>query len=143
MGFGMGAAIGAHFASGDACLVVTGDGSFNMNLNELTTAVKHHVPLVVAVMNNNALGMIRKLQTARKARRARAMSALYLGVDYAALARAMGARGVTVTEEEDVDEAVKNALDGTPPRRHRFQAPHQHGHLGELWTTQQDRSFPS
>ena len=66
MGFGMGAAIGAHFASGDTCLVVTGDGSFNMNMNELTTAVKHHVPLVVAVMNNNALGMIRKLQTARK-----------------------------------------------------------------------------
>ena len=114
MGFGMGAAIGAHFASGDVCLVITGDGSFNMNLNELTTAVKHHVPLVVAVMNNNALGMIRKLQTARGTKGS-AMSSLYLGVDYAALARAMGARGVTVTEEEDVDEAVKNALDGTLP----------------------------
>ena len=85
-----------------------------MNLNELTTAVKHHVPLVVAVMNNNALGMIRKLQTARGTKGS-AMSSLYLGVDYAALARAMGARGVTVTEEEDVDEAVKNALDGTLP----------------------------
>ena len=114
MGFGMGAAIGAHFASGDTCLVVTGDGSFNMNMNELTTAVKHHVPLVVAVMNNNALGMIRKLQTARKVKGS-GVNALYLNVDYAALARSMGARGVTVTEEEDVDEAVKNALDGPLP----------------------------
>lgn len=114
MGFGMGAAIGAHFASGDTCLVVTGDGSFNMNMNELTTAVKHHVPLVVAVMNNNALGMIRKLQTARKVKGS-GVNALYLNVDYAALARSMGARGVTVTEEENVDEAVRNALDGPLP----------------------------
>ena len=113
MGFGMGAAIGAHFASGDVCLVVTGDGSFNMNFNELTTAVKHHVPLVVAVLNNNALGMIRKLQTARRSKGG--VNALYLDVDYAALARAMGARGVTVTEEEDPEEAVKRALDGPLP----------------------------
>ena len=114
MGFGMGAAIGAHFASGDTCLVVTGDGSFNMNFNELTTAVKHHVPLVVAVLNNNSLGMIRKLQTARGTRNMSA-SSLYLGVDYAALAEAMGARGVAVAEEEDVTEAVERALDGPLP----------------------------
>ena len=114
MGFGMGAAIGAHFASGDTCLVVTGDGSFNMNFNELTTAVKHHVPLVVAVLNNNSLGMIRKLQTARKTKNMSA-SSLYLGVDYAALAEAMGARGATVAEEEDVTEAVERALDGALP----------------------------
>ena len=114
MGFGMGAAIGAHFASGDTCLVVTGDGSFNMNMNELTTAVKHHVPLVVAVLNNNALGMIRKLQTARKVKGS-GVNALYLNVDYAALAQAMGARGVTVNEDEDVEEAVAAALDGPLP----------------------------
>ena len=114
MGFGMGAAIGAHFASGDTCLVITGDGSFNMNFNELTTAVKHHVPLVVAVMNNNALGMIRKLQTARKVKGS-GVNSLYLNVDYAALARAMGARGETVTEDEDIDDAVARVLEGTLP----------------------------
>lgn len=114
MGFGMGAAIGAHFASGDTCLVITGDGSFNMNCNELTTAVKHHVPLVVAVLDNNALGMIRKLQIGRKVKGS-GVNSLYLNVDYAALARAMGARGVTVTEDEDVETAVREALDGPLP----------------------------
>lgn len=122
MGFGTGAAIGAHFASGDVCLVITGDGSFNMNFNELTTAVKHHVPLVVAVLNNNALGMIRKLQTARKVKGS-GVNSLYLNVDYAALARAMGARGVTVTEDEDIDEAIDAALDGPLPLVIDFRIP--------------------
>lgn len=114
MGFGTGAAIGAHFASGDTCLLVTGDGSFNMNFNELTTAVKHHVPLVVAVMNNNSLGMIRKLQAERRIKNS-GVNSLYLNVDYAALARAMGARGITVEEYGDIDAALNAALDGPLP----------------------------
>lgn len=122
MGFGMGAAIGAHFASGDTCLVITGDGSFNMNFNELTTAVKHHVPLVVAVLNNNSLGMIRKLQTERRVRHS-GVSSLYLNVDYAALAQSMGARGVTVGEDEDIETAIDRALQGTLPLVIDFRIP--------------------
>ena len=122
MGFGMGAAIGAHFASGDTCLVITGDGSFNMNFNELTTAVKHHVPLVVAVLDNNSLGMIRKLQHYRKSKTSR-VDSLYLNVDYAALAQAMGARGVTVPEDADCETAIREALDGPLPLVIDFKIP--------------------
>lgn len=121
MGFGLGAAIGAHFASGDMCLLVTGDGSFNMNFNELTTAVKHHIPVVIAVINNNSLGMIRKLQAASKSKSN--VNAPYLNVDYAALARSMGARGVTVSETEDLDAAIDNALDGPLPLVIDFRIP--------------------
>lgn len=122
MGFGMGAAIGAHFASGDTCLVITGDGSFNMNMNELTTAVKNHVPLVVAVLNNNALGMIRKLQNERRSPKS-GVSTLYLNVDYAALARSMGARGVTVSETDDLETAIDDALAGPLPLVMDFRIP--------------------
>lgn len=122
MGFGLGAAIGAHFASGDVCLLITGDGSFNMNFNEITTAVKHHVPLVVAVLNNNSLGMIRKLQSERRAKTS-GISSLYLNVDYAALAQSMGARGVTVEEFSDLDAVLDDALEGSLPLVIDFKIP--------------------
>ncbi len=114
MGFGVGAAIGAHFRRGGRCIVITGDGSFNMNFNEITTAVKHHVPLVVIVMNNNSLGMIRKLQLERKSRQTPA-SSLYLNVDYAALAAAMGARGLRLDEDGDVEAVLDEAFAQTTP----------------------------
>ena len=94
MGFGLGAAIGAHFASGDPCLLITGDGSFNM-------------------INNNSLGMIRKLQAASRSKSN--VNAPYLNVDYAALARSLGARGVTVSETDDIESAIDDALDGPLP----------------------------
>ncbi len=113
MGFGMGASIGAHLATNKPVLLITGDGSFNMNCTELGTAVKHHVPLIVVVLNNKSLGMIRKLQLARGKRTP--ASSLYVDVDYAALARSFGARAVTITETEDVKIATDAALRGTLP----------------------------
>ena len=92
-----------------------------MNFNELSTAVKHHIPLVVAVLNNNSLGMIRRLQTARRSKSN--VNAPYLNIDYAALARSMGARGVTVSETEDIEDAVARALDGSLPLVIDFKLP--------------------
>ena len=63
MGFGMGAAIGAAMGTGERTVLVTGDGSFGMNLNELATAVANKVPLVILLLNNNVLGMVRQWQT--------------------------------------------------------------------------------
>lgn len=114
MGFSIGAALGAHFATGEKCLVITGDGSFNMNFNELATAVKHHIPLIIAVMNNNALGMIRKLQLARKNKQTPA-SSLYLNIDYVKLAEAMGARGVRLNGDDDINSVLDDALSGPLP----------------------------
>jgi len=65
MGFGYGAAIGA--AMGDPCrpvVHITGDGSFHMNMNEASTAVSYHVPVISVILNNRALGMVRQWQTA-------------------------------------------------------------------------------
>ena len=63
MGFGMGAAIGAAFGTKEKTVLVTGDGSFGMCLNELATAVKENVPLVILLLNNGVLGMVRQWQT--------------------------------------------------------------------------------
>ena len=63
MGFGMGAAIGAATATGKKTVLITGDGSFGMNLNELATAVTNQTPVVIFVMNNGVLGMVRQWQT--------------------------------------------------------------------------------
>ena len=63
MGFGLGAAIGAATATGKKTVLITGDGSFGMNLNELATAVTNNVPVVVFIMNNGVLGMVRQWQT--------------------------------------------------------------------------------
>ena len=47
MGFGMGAAVGAHIGSGERVILITGDGSFSMNLNELATTVTYHIPVTI------------------------------------------------------------------------------------------------
>lgn len=114
MGFSIGAAIGAYFAGGGKCLAITGDGSFNMNMNELMTAVKNKIPLIVAIMNNNSLGMIRKLQLERGNKQTPA-SSLYLNTDYVKLAEALGARGVRINETDDLKPTTTEALRGSLP----------------------------
>lgn len=64
MGFGMGAALGSKLGNPDASvLLITGDGSFRMNHNELLTLSQYQVPVTVLVMNNHALGMVRQWQS--------------------------------------------------------------------------------
>jgi len=114
MGFSMGAAIGSHFATGGKQLVITGDGSFNMNFNELLTCVKHHIPVIIVILNNNSLGMIRQLQYERKSKKMMA-SSLYLNTDYVKLAESMGARGIIINENDDIDAKLDEALKGSLP----------------------------
>ena len=65
MGFGYGAAIGAQMALGrdQRVIMLTGDGSFHMNLNEGCTAVSYHLPIITIIFNNQVLGMVRQWQT--------------------------------------------------------------------------------
>lgn len=109
MGFGIGAAIGAAFASKKAPVLFTGDGSFHMNLNELSTAVKYGLNLKIFLFNNNVLGMVRQWQTLFYGGRY-SSTVLDLPTDYEALARAFGAEALTLTRNEDVDEIVEKAL---------------------------------
>ncbi|MBP5332184.1 MAG: biosynthetic-type acetolactate synthase large subunit, partial [Lachnospiraceae bacterium] len=63
MGYGLGASIGAHIASGNRVILITGDGSFGMNLTELATAVTYNIPVTIIIMNNRVLGMVHQWQT--------------------------------------------------------------------------------
>ena len=90
MGFGMGAAIGAQLATGRRTVLVTGDGSFGMCLNELATAVHEHLPLVVLLMNNGVLGMVRQWQTLFFDKHY-SNTVLDRATDFVALAKAFGA----------------------------------------------------
>ncbi|MBR3553817.1 MAG: biosynthetic-type acetolactate synthase large subunit [Clostridia bacterium] len=92
MGYGMGAAIGAQIGDGSRAVLITGDGSFGMNLNELATAVTYQIPLVIVLFNNGALGMVRQLQELYYGRRY-AETELARKTDFVKLAQAFGAKG--------------------------------------------------
>ncbi len=109
MGYGMGAAIGAAFGSGKACVLVTGDGCFNMNLNELSTAVTEGVPLVILLMNNGVLGMVRQWQKIFYDRRF-SQTTLNKKTDYIKFAESFGAKGILLGENDDVEKKLKEAF---------------------------------
>ncbi len=109
MGFGMGAAIGAQVATGDPAVLITGDGSFGMNLNELATAVTYKIPMVIVIMNNGVLGMVRQWQTLFFGGRY-SNTVLERKTDFVKLAEAFGAVGVTATTPAEFEKAFKEAL---------------------------------
>ena len=109
MGFGLGAAIGAQVATGDCTVLITGDGSFGMNLNELATAVSYEIPLVIVLMNNGVLGMVRQWQTLFFGKRY-SNTVLDRKTDFVKLAEAFGAKGVRVSTAEEFEKAFVDAL---------------------------------
>lgn len=110
MGYGLGAAIGAKVASPDRpVILVTGDGSFHMNLNELATAVSEHLPIVILIMNNRVLGMVRQWQKMFYQSR---YSETSLGrrTDYVRLAEAFGGKGLRILEKSTIRDILREAL---------------------------------
>lgn len=114
MGFGLGAAIGAAMAAGEHTVLVTGDGSFGMNLNELATAVSNHVPLVILLLDNGVLGMVRQWQTLFFDKHY-SNTVLDRGTDYVQVARAFGADGERVLSLEELDAALERAFQADGP----------------------------
>ncbi len=106
MGYGLGAAIGSAVASGERVFLVTGDGSFGMNLNELATAVTYNLPITVILLNNGVLGMVRQWQTLFYSKR---YSNTVLGrkTDFVKLAEAFGANGFRCENEEEFEKALR------------------------------------
>ena len=109
MGYGFGAAIGAAYGTGERSVLITGDGSFGMNLNELATAVRYGVPVVVIIMNNGVLGMVRQWQTLFYDKHY-SNSVLERKTDFSAFAKSFGSDGEAVTTPEELDEALKRAF---------------------------------
>ncbi|MBQ8174222.1 MAG: biosynthetic-type acetolactate synthase large subunit [Clostridia bacterium] len=114
MGFGLGAAIGAQVGSNSPTVLITGDGSFGMNLHELATAVSYNIPVVVVLMNNGVLGMVRQWQTLFFGRRY-SNTVLARKTDFVKLAEAFGAIGLRATTREEFASAFDTALVANGP----------------------------
>ncbi|MBR2617272.1 MAG: biosynthetic-type acetolactate synthase large subunit [Clostridia bacterium] len=114
MGFGLGATMGAYVATKDPTVLITGDGSFGMNLNELATAVTYNLPIVIVLMNNGVLGMVRQWQTLFFGKRY-SNTVLQRKTDFVALAKAFGANGVKATTEEELILALNTAWKASGP----------------------------
>lgn len=110
MGFGLGAAIGARVATGDTTVLITGDGSFGMNLNELATAVSHGIPVIIVLMNNGVLGMVRQWQTLFFGKRYSSTVLTDRRTDFVKVAEAFGAVGMRATTPEEFAAAFDKAL---------------------------------
>lgn len=109
MGYGLGAAIGAAVATGDKTVLITGDGSFGMNLNELATAVTYNTPIVIVLLNNGVLGMVRQWQTLFFDKR---YSNTTLGrkTDFVKLAEAFGLEAERVSSIDEFEQAFKRGM---------------------------------
>lgn len=113
MGYGLGASIGAAIGNpGKTVINFAGDGCFRMNMNELATAARNHLPIIEIIMNNHVLGMVRQWQDLFYGKRYSATT-LDDGVDYVKLAEAMGAYGVRTTTREEFKSAFDEALKRT------------------------------
>ena len=109
MGFGLPAAIGAQIARPEATVIdIDGDHSFNMTMTELATAVQYELPIKVCILNNGYMGMVRQWQELFYGKR---YSCSYLkNPNYADVARALGAVGITVDKKDEVPKAVEQML---------------------------------
>ena len=111
MGFGYGAAIGAQMALGRNARVVmlTGDGSFHMNLNEGCTAVSYDLPIITVIFNNQVLGMVRQWQTTFYEKRYSDTDP-HRKTDFVKLAEAFGAKGYRATTPAEFKAALADAM---------------------------------
>ena len=110
MGFGLPAALGAQMACPDKLVVdVAGDGSIQMNIQEMATAVQFCLPVKVVILNNNYLGMVRQWQELFYEKRY-ACTLMEHAPDYVKLAEAYGAVGLRATKPEEVEAVLSEAL---------------------------------
>ena len=109
MGYGLGAAIGAAVALNERAVLITGDGSFGMDLTELATAVTYRVPVVIVLMNNGVLGMVRQWQTLFYGGRHSATT-LDRKTDFVKLIRAFGGEGERAETPEQFTAALERAM---------------------------------
>ena len=115
MGYGFPAAIGAQFGNPDKIVFdIAGDGSFQMNIQELATAVQYQLPVKVAILNNCFLGMVRQWQQLFYDKRYSSVC-MQSNPDFAKVAEAFGATGITVNKPSEVEPAIKRALETKGP----------------------------
>ncbi|NTV33038.1 MAG: biosynthetic-type acetolactate synthase large subunit [Deltaproteobacteria bacterium] len=110
MGFGLPAAIGAQVACPDKLVVdIAGDGSIQMNIQEMATAMQYNLPVKIAILNNGFLGMVRQWQEFFYDKRY-ACTEMNVAPDFVKLAEAYGAVGLRATKPEEVETVLEKAL---------------------------------
>ena len=110
MGFGLPAAIGAQVAFPDHLVVdIAGDGSIQMNIQEMATAIQHCLPVKVAILNNGFLGMVRQWQQLFYDRRY-SCTRMQVTPDFTKLAEAFGAVGLRATKPSEVEPVLREAI---------------------------------
>jgi acetolactate synthase-1/2/3 large subunit len=111
MGYGFPAAMGAQVAFPNKLVIdIAGDGSFQMNSQELATIVQYQLPVKVAILNNGNLGMVRQWQEFFYGKRYASSSLEGLSPDFVKLAEAYGAIGLRATKPEEVVPTLKKAF---------------------------------
>ena len=115
MGYGLPAAIGAKIGRPDRVVFdVAGDGSIQMNIQELATAVCNEIPVKVAILNNGYLGMVRQWQQLFWQKRY-SHTNICGTPDFVKLAEAYGALGLRVTEADEIEPALRQAFEDPRP----------------------------
>ena len=110
MGYGFPAAIGSQMAAPDRTVIgIAGDGSLQMNIQELATARQYKCPVKIAILNNNYLGMVRQWQELFYDKQYSA-TVLDVAPDFVKLAEAYGAVGLRATKPSEVEPVIKEAL---------------------------------
>ncbi|MBU4075266.1 MAG: acetolactate synthase large subunit, partial [Euryarchaeota archaeon] len=115
MGYGFPAAMGVKVGKPDSTVIdIAGDGSFQMNSQELATVVQEDIPVIVAVLNNGFLGMVRQWQELFFNRRF-SSTCIESSVDFVKLAEAYGALGLRAKKKSDVKDVIKEAVKSGRP----------------------------
>ncbi|MEG1992591.1 MAG: biosynthetic-type acetolactate synthase large subunit [Acetivibrio sp.] len=115
MGYGLGASLGAQLGRPDKQIVnIAGDGCFRMNMNEIATAARYHIPIIQVVINNHVLGMVRQWQNLFYGQRY-SQTVLNDKVDFVKLAEALGAVGYRVSKKEEFAGVFEKAMEQNGP----------------------------
>ena len=115
MGYGLGAAMGAKVSNPDKKVInIAGDGSFYMNMAELSSLKKHNIPVVELVFSNSVLGMVRQWQRLFYNKHFSETN-IERPTDFMMLAKAFGIKGITISQKCDIEPGLKEALSCNEP----------------------------
>jgi len=150
MGFGLPAAMGVQFAHPEAIVAcVTGDGSIQMNIQELSTCLQYGLPVKIITMNNRALGMVKQWQKMFYGGR-HSHSYMESLPDFVKLAEAYGHVGIKVDDPAKLDEAMAYAFSlkdrlvfmdiAVDPDEHVYPMQIKFGGMDEMWLSKTERT---
>ncbi len=116
MGYGFPAAMGAQISHPDKVVIdIAGDGSIQMNIQEMATMVEYGLPVVTCILNNQYLGMVRQWQTMFFDNHLSSVDLMAGTPDFVKLAEAYGGVGMRVTQREEVRPAIEDAIAARRP----------------------------